>query len=159
MLSDDFGRRRSAKDSGAKSNLGSRIGWLANSISVSDRADKVSPRRLALRVPHTGRRASPPEHFGATAVECDGSDVRLADLLASYGRAHPHCSSLEPLRNLSQKLLVREVAGWTRLPVDSGTQRPVDPTGRLGPRLALEIAFRNVSRKTIPPPRPLSSRR
>jgi hypothetical protein len=37
MLSDDFGRRRSAKDSGARSNLGSRIGWLANSISVSGR--------------------------------------------------------------------------------------------------------------------------
>jgi len=67
MLSDDFGRRRSAKDSGARSNLGSRIGWLANSISVGSGLIRLASAGR-LRGSLTQAEVRSPEHFGATAV-------------------------------------------------------------------------------------------
>ena len=53
---------------------------------MTDRADKVSPRRLACWTPYTCSLVSPPEHFGATAVDGAGSDVGLTDSPASDGR-------------------------------------------------------------------------
>ena len=57
---------------------------------------------------NTGKRARSPDSFGLTAVR---SQVPVLD-------------SQEPLRNLSQKLLVKGVAGWTRPFVDSCTLSP-----------------------------------
>ncbi len=57
---------------------------------------------------NTGKRARSPDHFGVTAVR---SQVPVLD-------------SQEPLRNLSQKLLVKGVAGFTRPFLDSCTCLP-----------------------------------